>query len=67
MFAAVSAHTDCLIQIVKERCAWRAEVAYLTHLTSRVKQLFLLIFRRWLLKEASSTLAFSAALVGGEL
>ncbi|MGL5660406.1 MAG: hypothetical protein ACRDCX_04085, partial [Aeromonas sp.] len=46
MLDAVSAHTDCLIQIVKERCAYRAEVAYITRLTSRVKRLFSLFFRR---------------------
>ncbi|MFM5745310.1 hypothetical protein ACET6W_21795, partial [Aeromonas veronii] len=45
MFDAVSAHTDCLIQIVKERHACRVEEAYITLLTSKVKQLFSLFFR----------------------
>ncbi|MFM9758916.1 hypothetical protein ACKKBH_18675, partial [Aeromonas dhakensis] len=55
MLDAVSAHTDCLIQIVKERCACRAKVAYNTFLTSKVKRLFSLFFRRWLHEEASSS------------
>ncbi|MGY3882418.1 hypothetical protein ACW5XG_13070, partial [Aeromonas veronii] len=46
MFDAVSAHTDCLIQIVKERHACRAKEAHITPLTSKVKQLFSLFFRR---------------------
>ncbi|MBP4068029.1 hypothetical protein J9893_13865, partial [Aeromonas sp. MaB10011B] len=46
MLDAVSAHTDCLIQIVKERHAYRVEEAHLTLLTSKVKQLFSLFFRR---------------------
>ncbi|MFM4957078.1 hypothetical protein ACEUCD_15540, partial [Aeromonas veronii] len=40
MFDAVSAHTDCLIQIVKERHACRVEEAHITLLTSKVKRLF---------------------------
>ncbi|MGU5717013.1 hypothetical protein, partial [Aeromonas taiwanensis] len=55
MLDAVSAHTDCLIQIVKERRACRAEVAYNTDLISKVKRLFSLFFRRWLHKEAGSS------------
>ncbi|WP_421272060.1 hypothetical protein, partial [Aeromonas taiwanensis] len=55
MLDAVSAHTDCLIQIVKERGASRAEVAYNTFLTSKVKRLFSLFFRRRLHKEAGSS------------
>ncbi|WP_223920360.1 hypothetical protein, partial [Aeromonas caviae] len=55
MLDAVSAHTDCLIQIVKERHAYRVEEAHLTLLTSKVKRLFSLFFRRWLHKEASSS------------
>ncbi|WP_218642870.1 hypothetical protein, partial [Aeromonas veronii] len=55
MFDAVSAHTDCLIQIVKERHACRVEEAYITPLTSKVKRLFSLLFRRLLHKEASSS------------
>ncbi|MDD9307853.1 hypothetical protein O1Q85_001817, partial [Aeromonas hydrophila] len=55
MLDAVSAHTDCLIQIVKDRGACRAEVAYNTFLTSKVKRLFSLFFRRWLHDEASSS------------
>ncbi|MFM5720546.1 hypothetical protein, partial [Aeromonas caviae] len=55
MLDAVSAHTDCLIQIVKERHAYRVEEAHLTLLTSKVKRLFLLFFRRWHHKEASSS------------
>ncbi|WP_421281817.1 hypothetical protein, partial [Aeromonas taiwanensis] len=55
MLDAVSAHTDCLIQIIKERCACRAEVAYNTDLTSKVKRLFSLFFRRRLHKEAGSS------------
>ncbi|MFM5645938.1 hypothetical protein ACET6E_12125, partial [Aeromonas caviae] len=46
MLDAVSAHTDCLIQIVKERHAYRVEEAHLTPLTSKVKRLFSLFFRR---------------------
>ncbi|MFM5593385.1 hypothetical protein ACET60_19745, partial [Aeromonas veronii] len=46
MFDAVSAHTDCLIQIVKERHACRVEEAHITLLTSKVKLLFSLFFRR---------------------
>jgi hypothetical protein len=42
----VSAHTDCLIQIVKERHACRVEEAHITLLTSKVKRLFSLFFRR---------------------
>ncbi|WP_155603300.1 hypothetical protein [Aeromonas salmonicida] len=65
MFDAVSAHTDCLIQIVKERHACRVEEAHITLLTSKVKRLFSLFFRRrlsqgsWLIR-----LACSAVLVG---
>ncbi|MDE7527051.1 hypothetical protein, partial [Aeromonas salmonicida] len=55
MFDAVSAHTDCLIQIVKERHACRVEEAHITLLTSKVKRLFSLFFRRWLHKEAGSS------------
>ncbi|MBS4713599.1 hypothetical protein, partial [Aeromonas caviae] len=55
MIDAVSAHTDCLIQIVKERHAYRVEEAHLTLLTSKVKRLFSLFFRRPLPKEASSS------------
>ncbi|WP_421311665.1 hypothetical protein, partial [Aeromonas veronii] len=44
MFDAVSAHTDCLIQIVKERHAYRVEEAHITLLTSKVKRLFSLFF-----------------------
>ncbi|WP_218642859.1 hypothetical protein, partial [Aeromonas veronii] len=55
MLDAVSAHTDCLIQIVKERHACRVEEAYITPLTSKVKRLFSLLFRRLLHKEASSS------------
>ncbi|MFQ1946431.1 hypothetical protein, partial [Aeromonas veronii] len=55
MFDAVSAHTDCLIQIVKERHACRAEEAHITLLTSKVKRLFSLFFRRLLRKEAGSS------------
>ncbi|HHP5449957.1 TPA: hypothetical protein ACSCXN_003846, partial [Aeromonas veronii] len=44
MFDAVSAHTDCLIQIVKERYACRVEEAHITLLTSKVKRLFSLSF-----------------------
>ncbi|MFM5059168.1 hypothetical protein, partial [Aeromonas caviae] len=55
MLDAVSAHTDCLIQIVKERHAYRVEEAHLTPLTSKVKRLFSLFFRRWLHEEASSS------------
>ncbi|MBO0504552.1 hypothetical protein FED29_013930, partial [Aeromonas veronii] len=40
MFDAVSAHTDCLIQIVKERHACRVEEAHITLLTSKVKRFF---------------------------
>ncbi|MGL6618803.1 hypothetical protein ACSZN6_15525, partial [Aeromonas hydrophila] len=39
-------HTDCLIQIVKERHACRVEEAHITLLTSKVKRLFSLFFRR---------------------
>ncbi|WP_368153045.1 hypothetical protein, partial [Aeromonas sp. s9] len=65
MLDAVSAHTDCLIQIVKERHAYRVEEAHHTLLTSKVKRLFSLFFRRplpkgsWLIR-----LACSAVLVG---
>ncbi|MGQ4870215.1 hypothetical protein, partial [Aeromonas caviae] len=55
MLDAVSAHTDCLIQIVKERHAYRVEEAHLTLLTSKVKRLFSLFFRRPLPKEAGSS------------
>ncbi|MBP4067537.1 hypothetical protein J9893_11170, partial [Aeromonas sp. MaB10011B] len=55
MLDAVSAHTDCLIQIVKERHAYRVEEAHLTLLTSKVKRLFSLFFRRRLPKEAGSS------------
>ncbi|WP_439840784.1 hypothetical protein, partial [Aeromonas veronii] len=55
MFDAVSAHTDCLIQIVKERHACRAEEAHITPLTSKVKRLFSLFFRRPLRYEAGSS------------
>ncbi|MFM5268399.1 hypothetical protein ACET9V_19710, partial [Aeromonas caviae] len=55
MLDAVSAHTDCLIQIVKERHAYRVEEANPTLLTSKVKRLFSLFFRRWLHKEANSS------------
>ncbi|MGY3945711.1 hypothetical protein, partial [Aeromonas tecta] len=55
MLDAVSAHTDCLIQIVKERHAYRAEEAHNTLLTSKVKRLFSLFFRRPLHCEASSS------------
>ncbi|WP_368225180.1 hypothetical protein, partial [Aeromonas sp. R1-1] len=55
MLDAVSAHTDCLIQIVKERHACRAEEAHITLLTSKVKRLFSLFFRRRLHKEAGSS------------
>ncbi|WP_234929231.1 hypothetical protein, partial [Aeromonas caviae] len=55
MLDAVSAHTDCLIQIVKERHAYRVEEAHLTLLTSKVKRLFSLFFRRRLHEEASSS------------
>ncbi|WP_235210063.1 hypothetical protein, partial [Aeromonas media] len=43
-FDAVSAHTDCLIQIVKERHAYRVEEAHLTLLTSKVKPYFQRLF-----------------------
>ncbi|MDX7842169.1 hypothetical protein SJS51_01055, partial [Aeromonas caviae] len=46
MLDAVSAHTDCLIQIVKERHVYRVEEAHPTLLTSKVKRLFSLFFRR---------------------
>ena len=65
MLDAVSAHTDCLIQIVKERNACRVEEAHITLLTAKVKRLFSLFFRRplrkgsWLIR-----LACSAVLVG---
>ncbi|WP_421190614.1 hypothetical protein, partial [Aeromonas enteropelogenes] len=55
MLDAVSAHTDCLIQIVKERYACRVKEAHITPLTSKVKRLFSLFFRRWLHEEASSS------------
>ncbi|MGG6222915.1 hypothetical protein ACQ2HG_16410, partial [Aeromonas hydrophila] len=55
MLDAVSAHTDCLIQIVKERHACRVEEAHITPLTSKVKRLFSLFFRRPLRKEAGSS------------
>ncbi|MFQ1986679.1 hypothetical protein ACK34N_15235, partial [Aeromonas veronii] len=55
MFDAVSAHTDCLIQIVKERHAYRVEEAHITLLTSKVKRLFSLFFRHLLHQEASSS------------
>ncbi|WP_212591128.1 hypothetical protein, partial [Aeromonas salmonicida] len=55
MFDAVSAHTDCLIQIVKERHACRAEEAHITPLTSKVKRLLSLFFRHRLRKEAGSS------------
>ncbi|MCF5761378.1 hypothetical protein K3H45_16010, partial [Aeromonas veronii] len=55
MFDAVSAHTDCLIQIVKERHACRVEEAHITLLTSKVKRLFSPFFRRLLRKEAGSS------------
>ncbi|MGY3996441.1 hypothetical protein ACW5WD_19960, partial [Aeromonas veronii] len=55
MFDAVSAHTDCLIQIVKERNACRVEEAHITLLTSKVKQLLSLFFRRQPHKEAGSS------------
>ncbi|MGL6627070.1 hypothetical protein, partial [Aeromonas jandaei] len=55
MLDAVSAHTDCLIQIVKERHAYRVEEAHITLLTSKVKRLFSLFFRRLLRKEADSS------------
>ncbi|WP_439835728.1 hypothetical protein, partial [Aeromonas enteropelogenes] len=55
MLDAVSAHTDCLIQIVKEHYACRVEEAHITLLTSKVKRLFSLFFRRRLLKEAGSS------------
>ncbi|MEL3925524.1 hypothetical protein V1481_19435, partial [Aeromonas enteropelogenes] len=55
MLDAVSAHTDCLIQIVKERYACRVKEAHITLLTSKVKRLFSLFFRRRLLKEADSS------------
>ncbi|WP_287870155.1 hypothetical protein, partial [Aeromonas sp.] len=55
MLDAVSAHTDCLIQIVKERHACRVEEAHITLLTSKVKRLFSLFFRRPLHKEAGSS------------
>ncbi|MGY3879068.1 hypothetical protein ACW5WK_16760, partial [Aeromonas enteropelogenes] len=55
MLDAVSAHTDCLIQIVKERYACRVEEAHITPLTSKVKRLFSLFFRRRLLSEAGSS------------
>ncbi|WP_336753296.1 hypothetical protein, partial [Aeromonas hydrophila] len=55
MLDAVSAHTDCLIQIVKERHACRVEEAHITLLTSKVKRLFSLFFRRRLRKEAGSS------------
>ncbi|WP_421192489.1 hypothetical protein, partial [Aeromonas jandaei] len=55
MLDAVSAHTDCLIQIVKERHAYRVEEAHITLLTSKVKRLFSLFFRRQLRKEAGSS------------
>ncbi|MGE6178264.1 hypothetical protein, partial [Aeromonas salmonicida] len=51
----VSAHTDCLIQIVKERHACRVEEAHITLLTSKVKRLFSLFFLRLLRKEAGSS------------
>jgi len=38
MLDAASAHTDCLIQIVKERYACRVEEAHTTLLTSKVKR-----------------------------
>ncbi|MGL6380636.1 hypothetical protein, partial [Aeromonas hydrophila] len=55
MLDAVSAHTDCLIQIVKERHACRVEEAHITPLTLKVKRLFSLFFRRPLRKEAGSS------------
>ncbi|WP_439839716.1 hypothetical protein, partial [Aeromonas caviae] len=55
MLDAASAHTDCLIQIVKERHAYRVEKAHLTLLTSKVKRLFSLFFRRPLPKEVGSS------------
>ncbi|HHQ4500698.1 TPA: hypothetical protein ACSP71_004380, partial [Aeromonas hydrophila] len=55
MLDAVSAHTDCLIQIVKERHACRVEEAHITLLTSKVKRLFSLFIRRLLRKEAGSS------------
>ncbi|WP_223931243.1 hypothetical protein, partial [Aeromonas caviae] len=55
MLDAVSAHTDCLIQIVKERHAYRVEEAHLTRPTSKVKRLFSLFFRRLLREEAGSS------------
>ncbi|WP_219295633.1 hypothetical protein, partial [Aeromonas veronii] len=55
MFDAVSAHTDCLIQIVKERHACRVEEAHITLLTSKVKRLLSLFFRRRLHNEAGSS------------
>ncbi|MGL6266045.1 hypothetical protein ACSZMC_19745, partial [Aeromonas jandaei] len=55
MLDAVSAHTDCLIQIVKERHAYRVEEAHITLLTSKVKRLFSLFFRRPLREEAGSS------------
>ncbi|WP_287873489.1 hypothetical protein, partial [Aeromonas sp.] len=55
MLDAVSAHTDCLIQIVKERHACRVEEAHITLLTSKVKRLFSLFFRRPLRKEVGSS------------
>ncbi|WP_439839101.1 hypothetical protein, partial [Aeromonas caviae] len=51
MLDAVSAHTDCLIQIVKERHTYRVEEAHLTLLTSKVKRLFSLFFRRHFLRK----------------
>jgi len=45
MFDAVSAHTDCLIQIVKERHACRVEEAHIsTQPPSRVKPYFQRLF-----------------------
>src|SRR5690606_7507969 len=55
MFDAVSAHTDCLIQIVKERHACRVGEAHSTLLTSKVKWLVSLLFRRRLYKGAGSS------------
>ncbi|OEC43466.1 hypothetical protein A9G06_18770 [Aeromonas sp. DNP9] len=65
MLDAVSAHTDCLIQIVKERHAYRVEEAHITLLTSKVKRLFSLFFAAPdSLGSGLIRLACSAVLVG---
>ncbi|MFM5740809.1 hypothetical protein ACET6T_19075, partial [Aeromonas veronii] len=66
MFDAASAHTDCLIQIVKERHACRVEEAHITLLTSKVKRLFSLFLSApaslgsWLISSACSAVLVGA-------